>query len=140
MISTSILQKHFGRFRYKDNLDGTIAIDRQWLSDSIVPIKLFEQDLYCHRNIYWQIKNAFNEIKEAGISIDDKIIIFQAKHIDNNLLKPLSRHCWGIAISINWHTPLHKVTEILNKWGFNWKINTDNLGYFELSRIVYYLK
>lgn len=136
LFSDAEVRDIFGNFKYKDNANGRISVDKKWIHENIVGFKgPLLKKTPCHRLIEDKLVKIFGEIQERGLSqfidINDTVKrggCFFPRHINWNVNMPLSRHSWGIAIDINPTTnqvatkgAIHSdIVEIFEKNGFMW--------------------
>jgi len=132
------IKKIFGEFRYIDLENGLIQIETSWIRENIVYLSNVPilQKIRCHKKILKQLSHCLGEIEKDGLGnlIDTNDWLkkggcFVARHILWDKNKPLSTHCWGIALDINPSTNIYggkasenqeRIASYFEKWGFEW--------------------
>jgi hypothetical protein len=101
-----MIKKYFGEFAAASNGDGTVTIDRNWVSHNIVTARVpFLGNVTCHRAVLPQLRSAFRDIRDSGYGflIDPSEYggCYGARFINGVPGTRLSHHAWGIAIDLN---------------------------------------
>ncbi|MEX2586487.1 MAG: M15 family metallopeptidase [Actinomycetota bacterium] len=127
------VKKVAGEFAGRPAGGGVLEIDPKWIVANTVnePIPLLGR-ARCHRDVFPQIKAAFEQIAAEGlehlIDNDDFGGCFAPRLLSADPNSGISRHSWGIAFDFNVSNNLYgsepsmdsRLVEILEKWGFTW--------------------
>jgi hypothetical protein len=111
---TSKTKGIYGSFRYRDNSDGTITIDPNWVNENVVEVMLpgVNKTVQIHKLAAENFTKAFQFIvtKEVNCEGGKKALLdlvkhvgspFVPRHVGSDTNRALSNHSWGIAIDIN---------------------------------------
>lgn len=122
-----------GEFAARPHPDGTVEIDPRWVDANIVERRVpLLGDVSCHRELFFQLDVALNEISAQGlephVKADQFAGCFSPRFIGRDPNGRLSAHAWGAALDINAsENPLGRpptmhegVVHAFMAAGFNW--------------------
>ena len=153
-LSDTEIHRIFGSFEFSEAGDGRIKIDPSWIRGNIVTLSFpIVGSVSCHRLVKDQLKDAFRELEEDGLShlvdVDDFrwnggcFVQRHTKLANGNYLKSPSRHSFGVAIDINpaaypcgsTRQQPKALRDIFSKWGFEVVVEKDPM-HFEFVRFA----